>query len=213
MPLRCNPAGEQSERCPGGAFAVRRKRGERVNRGKQRAEASAMPAAPTEIAECKPEKSGKSAKNEKPGSVGKSTLPGVEVAGFSFAPQSQSSLLALGARSPLVSIDSFASLRLWRRPTGATFGSLTHGLTGRVSESSPRHAKIRNTPRGIPDFCVEVAGFEPAAFWSRIRGFGFLTDQCEFSPFSPGCAMKSPEFPKISGFFMPFLKWTFCLSG
>ena len=60
---------------------------------------------------------------------------------------------------------------------------------------------------------VEVAGFEPAAFWSRIRGFGFPTEQCEFSPFSPGCAMKSPEFPKISGFFMPFLKWTFCLSG
>ena len=52
------------------------------------------------------------------------------VAGFSrFAcPQSQSSLLALGARSPLVSIDSFASLRLWRRPTGATFGSLTPGI-------------------------------------------------------------------------------------
>ena len=32
-----------------------------------------------EIAECKPEKTGHSAKNEKPGSVGKSTLPGVEV--------------------------------------------------------------------------------------------------------------------------------------
>ncbi len=36
---------------------------------------------------CKPEKAGKSAKNEKPGSVGKSTLPGVEVAGFPFGPQ------------------------------------------------------------------------------------------------------------------------------
>ena len=67
--------------------------------------------------------------------------------------------------------------------------------------------------KGIRIFVVEVAGFEPAAFWSRIRGFGFPTEQCEFSPFSPGCAMKSPEFPKISGFFMPFLKWTFCLSG
>ena len=31
---------------------------------------------------CKPEKTGTFAKNRKPGSVGKSTLPGVEVAGF-----------------------------------------------------------------------------------------------------------------------------------
>ena len=31
---------------------------------------------------CKPEKTGKSAKNGKPGNAGKSTLPGVEVAGF-----------------------------------------------------------------------------------------------------------------------------------
>ena len=45
-----------------------------------------------------------------------------------------------------------------------------------------------------------------AAFWSRIRGFGFPTEQCEFSPFSPGCAMKSPEFPKISGFFHAIFK-------
>ncbi|MBO6093305.1 MAG: hypothetical protein J6P40_06720, partial [Oscillospiraceae bacterium] len=45
-------------------------------------------------------------------------------AGFPFGPQSQSSQLALGVRSPLVSIDSFASLRLRRRPTGAKFGSL-----------------------------------------------------------------------------------------
>ena len=79
LPLRCNPAGERSERCPGGAFAVRRKRGERVNRGKQRIEAPAIPAAPTEIAECKPEKNRNHRKNKKPGSVGKSTLPGVEV--------------------------------------------------------------------------------------------------------------------------------------
>ena len=33
-----------------------------------------------------------------------------------------------------------------------TFGSLTHGLTGRVSESSPRHAKSRIPARGIRDF-------------------------------------------------------------
>ena len=50
LPARCNPAGERSERCPSGAFAIRRKRGKRVTRGKQRAEASAIPAAPTEIA-------------------------------------------------------------------------------------------------------------------------------------------------------------------
>ena len=41
-----------------------------------------MPVAPTEIAECKPEKYHKSREKEKPGSVGKPTLPGVEVAGF-----------------------------------------------------------------------------------------------------------------------------------
>ena len=34
------------------------------------------------LAGCKPEKTGTFAKNGKPGSVGKSTLPGVEVAGF-----------------------------------------------------------------------------------------------------------------------------------
>ena len=34
---------------------------------------------------------------------------------------------------------------------------------------SHRHAKTRNAPRGIPGFCVEVAGFEPAAFWSRTK--------------------------------------------
>ena len=67
-------------------------------------------------------------KTKKPGSVGKSTLPGVEVAGFRFAPQSQSSHCSLGAVALLVSIDSFASLRFQRRPTGATFGSLTRGL-------------------------------------------------------------------------------------
>ena len=90
----------------------------------------------------------------------------VEVAGLSrFAcPQSQSSLLALGARSPLVSIDSFASLRLWRRPTGATFGSLTHGLTGRVSESSPRHAKSRIPTRGIRDFVSKWRDSNPRPF-------------------------------------------------
>ena len=47
--------------------------------------------------------------------------------------------------------------------------SFPHGLTGRVSESSPRHTKIRITRKGYPDFCVEVAGFEPAAFWSRTK--------------------------------------------
>ena len=42
---------------------------------------------------------------------------GVEVAGFRFAPQSQSSHCSLGAVALLVSIDSFASLRFQRRPT------------------------------------------------------------------------------------------------
>ena len=41
-----------------------------------------MPVAPTEIADCKPEKNRNHRENKKPGSVGKSTLPGVEVAGF-----------------------------------------------------------------------------------------------------------------------------------
>ena len=37
-----------------------------------------MPVAPTEIADCKPEKNRNHRENKKPGSVGKSTLPGVE---------------------------------------------------------------------------------------------------------------------------------------
>ena len=51
---------------------------------------------------------------------------GVEEAGFETQPQS--SQIALGAGAPLVSVDSFAFLRLRRRPTGATVGSLTRGL-------------------------------------------------------------------------------------
>ena len=50
-----------------------------------------------------------------------------------------------------------------------TFGSLTHGLTGRVSGSLPPINKIPDTRKGHPGFCVEVAGFEPAAFWSRTK--------------------------------------------
>lgn len=56
-----------------------------------------------------------------------------------------------------------------RFPPLEVIGGFPHGLTGRVSESSPRHTKIRITRKGYPDFCVEVAGFEPAAFWSRTK--------------------------------------------
>ena len=41
-----------------------------------------------------------------------------------ISPQPQSSLLTLGARSPLVSVDSFASFRLRRQRTALTFSSL-----------------------------------------------------------------------------------------
>jgi len=67
----------------------------------------------------------------KPGKLYQSSLPGVEVAGFEvagFETQPQSSRNALGAGAPLVSVDSFTILRLRRRPTGATVGSLTPGL-------------------------------------------------------------------------------------
>ena len=55
------------------------------------------------------------------------------------------------------------------QPTGLTGASFAHGLTGRVSESLPPTNKTRDTHKGHPGFYVEVAGFEPAAFWSRTK--------------------------------------------
>ena len=92
----------------------------------------------------------------------------VEVAGFETQPQSSRN--ALGAGAPLVSVDSFAFLRLRRRPTGATVGSLTPGLY-KAAAPTPSNRQYENpdTHKGHPDFHVEVAGFEPAAFWSRTK--------------------------------------------
>ena len=117
--------GERSEWCPSGAFAVRRKRGERVTRGKQRAEALAMPVAPTEIADCKPEKTGNSAKNRKPGSVGKSTLPGVEAGEESMTAGGGNLVRAEGSKRPEnCPVDSFQ----WRTG-GSPGGNLIRGET------------------------------------------------------------------------------------
>ena len=93
---------------------------------------------------------------------------GVEVAGFETQPQSSQN--ALGAGAPLVSVDSFAFLRLRRRPTGATVGSLTPGLY-KAAAPTPgnRQYENRDIHKGHPGFHVEVAGFEPAAFWSRTK--------------------------------------------
>ncbi len=56
-----------------------------------------------------------------------------------------------------------------RFPPLAVLGGFPHGLTGRMSEFRPSTNKIRDTHKGHPGFYVEVAGFEPAAFWSRTK--------------------------------------------
>ena len=53
-----------------------------------------------------------------------------------ISPQPQSSLLALGAHSPLVSIDSFTSFRLRRQRTALTFSSLPMRPTALVEMTS-----------------------------------------------------------------------------
>ena len=156
MPLRCNPAGERSERCPSGAFAIRRKRGKRVTRGKQRAEASAMPAAPTEIAECKPEKNRNHRENKKTGSVGKSTLPGVEAAGLSrFAcPQ------PIWSRLHTVELASYRLRKdSMKFPPLAVIESFPHGLSKACAVRNP-DTKIAKPgyPQGASRFCCRSGG-------------------------------------------------------
>ena len=56
-----------------------------------------------------------------------------------------------------------------RFPPPEVVGGFPHGLTGRVSGSLPPINKNPDTRKGHPVFCVEVAGFEPATFWSRNR--------------------------------------------
>ena len=77
---------------------------------------------------------------------------GVEVAGFPFGPQSQTSHCSLGAVALLVSIDSFASSGYAGQPTGLTFGSLTHGLSLTCAFGIPCHSSRhdkRDTHEGV----------------------------------------------------------------
>ena len=51
-----------------------------------------------------------------------------------------------------------------------TFGSLTHGLCKAFGFRTPdTRTRKQGTHEGYPVFVVEVAGFEPAAFWSRTK--------------------------------------------
>ena len=64
-------------------------------------------------------------------------------------------------RSPLFAYgDAPLGRRSARSPTA---------LQAECPDPCHRQTKIRITRKGFPDFCVEVAGFEPAAFWSRTK--------------------------------------------
>ena len=101
----------------------------------------------------------------------KSTHKGCSFCGRSggIPPQPQSARLPLPG-SPLVSADSLEALSPdGDCPTGAPLLSLPHGLTGRGCQSAHANNQNRDTLKGIPVLLVEVAGFEPAAFWSRTK--------------------------------------------
>ena len=51
----------------------------------------------------------------------------------------------------------------------AVLGGFPHGLTGRLGSIPPREHKKRAPVKGVRFSVVEVAGFEPAAFWSRTK--------------------------------------------
>ena len=65
--------------------------------------------------------------------------------------------------------------------------------------------EIPDTRKGHPGFRVEVAGFEPAAFWSRTKDFAafsgsfrFLPEFARNFPLFPVFAACFPLFPRIS---------------
>ena len=90
------------------------------------------PAATREVANRK--KTANSPKNEKPGSVGKSTLPGVEVAGFPFGPQ------PIWSRLHTVELASYRLRKdSMKFPPLAVIESFPHGLS-KSTDSNPHHS-------------------------------------------------------------------------
>ena len=77
-----------------------------------------------------------------------------------------------------------------RFPPLEVFGGFPPGLY-KAAVPTPGNRQYENpdTHKGHPDFHVEVAGFEPAAFWSRtkdlVRFSGFCRKLPEISVF-PG---------------------------
>ena len=119
---------------------------------------------------CKSEKPRNNFPKLKTGEHCRSILSGVEVAGFD-------SVRSMVAQSPWSGLCSpFRANKLnslspvGEQPTGLTVVSFAPALQAACPNPCHRHTKIRSTRKGYPDFCVEVAGFEPAAFWSRIPG-------------------------------------------
>lgn len=123
-------------------------------------------------ASCKPKKTGESAKDRKPGSAGKPMLPGVKAEELSKSLTcALNGYLGISSNTEKTGFDTVRSIvaaRAWsalaarfaltnsgrfclrQMPHWGTASLLCRG--GRVSESSPRHAKSRIPARGIRDF-------------------------------------------------------------
>ena len=105
---------------------------------------------------CKPEKTGTFAKNRKPGSVGKSTLPGVEVAGFDTVRSMVARNPWSGFRSPFRANKLGAFPASPDSPPGWHFPRLPR--PPRVLSPSFRIAITRDTHKGHPGLLCRSGG-------------------------------------------------------
>ena len=157
---------------------------------------------------CKPEETGKSTQNRKPGSVGKSTLPGVEAAGFDTVRSMVARNPWSGFRSPFRANKLGAFPASPDSPPGWHFPRLPR--PPRVLSPSFRIAITRDTHKGHPGLLCRSGG---------IRTRGLLVPKQRFCPFfrlfpvffrklsvfSAFCRL----FPPVSGNFQAVLNWTF----
>ena len=90
---------------------------------------------------------------------------GVEVAGFPFGPQ------PIWSRLHTVELASYRLRKdSMKFPPLAVIESFPHGLYKAFGFRTPdTRTRKQGTHEGYPVFVVEVAGFEPAAFWSRTK--------------------------------------------
>ena len=129
------------------------------------------------------------------------------MAGFPFGPQ------PIWSRLHTVEL---ASYRLRKPPTEfpplEALGGFPHGLTGRVSESSPRHTKSRIPIRGIRDFVSKWRDSNPRPFGPEPKIWSvFPVISTCFRNFPPTPVFSSffRLFPSISANFQTVLNWTF----